>query len=83
MYFYEFGYAINNVDNLENFFTRSSFNYIQTENCEKDLHALISKNVLDVIIKALNEGVRFWTAWHYNHSKFEYTTNNLENELNV
>ena len=83
MYFYEFGYAINEIYNVSDLFTRSSFNYIQTEDCEKDIHALINKNVLDTIIKALNNGVRFWTPWHYGHSKFEYTTNNLEKELNV
>lgn len=83
LYLYENGYAINDIENLENFFTRSSFNYIQTENCEKDLHALINKNVLDVIIKALNDGVRFWTPTHYANSKFDYTTNNLENALNA
>lgn len=83
MYLYEYGYTINEVADISEFFTRSSFNFIQTEDCEKDLHALINKNVLDTIIKALNNGVRFWTTWHYAHSKFAYTTNNLENELNT
>lgn len=83
MYLYEYGYAINEINEISDYFTRSSFNFIQTEDCEKDLHALINKNVLDTIIKALNNGVRFWTPWHYSHSKFAYTTNNLENELNT
>ena len=81
LYFYEYGYNISEIDNISNFFTRSSFNYIQLEDCEKDVHALINKNVLDIIIKALNNGVRFWTKSHYETNKFKYTTNNLETKL--
>ena len=80
-YFFEYGYNISEINDIKNFFTRSSFNYIQLEDCEKNIHALINKNVLDIIIKALNEGVRFWTKEHYNHSKFNYTTSNIENRL--
>lgn len=81
MYFYEYGYTINEIDEIKNFFTRSSFNYIQTEDAEKDVHALLNKNILDVIIKSLNNGVRFWTKSHYISDKFEYSTNNLESSL--
>lgn len=81
LYFYEYGYNISIIDNISNYFTRSSFNFIQLDDCEKDVHALINKNVLDVIIKALNNGVRFWTKTHYANDKFKYTTNNLENSL--
>lgn len=80
-YFFEYGYNISEINDIKNFFTRSSFNYIQLEDCEKNIHALINKNVLDIIIKSLNEGVRFWTKEHYNHSKFNYTTSNIENRL--
>lgn len=81
MYLYEFGYNISDIVNPADLFTRSSFNYLQLENGEKDIHALINKKVLDVVIKALNDGVRFWTKTHYIASKFEYTTNNLEAKL--
>ena len=81
LYFYEFGYNISILENIENYFTRSSFNYIQTENCEKDVHALLSNEILEIVIKALNDGVRFWTKAKYINSKFEYTTNNLESKL--
>ena len=80
-YLYENGYTINEIEEISNFFTRSSFNYIQLENCKKDLHALINENIIDTIVKALEEGVRFWTPTHYASDKFNYTTNNLEKTL--
>ena len=81
MYFYEFGYNIGIIDEIEKYFTRSSFNYIQLENCKKDLHALINENIIDIVVKALEEGVRFWKPSHYSSNKFNYTTNNLEESL--
>lgn len=81
LYFYEFGYNIGTIQNVKFYFTRNSFNYIQLENCEKDVHALLSTDILNVVIKALNDGVRFWTKTKYIASKFEYTTNNLESKL--
>lgn len=81
MYFYEFGYNIGIIDNIENYLTRSSFNYIQLENCKKDLHALINEKIIDIVVKALENGVRFWKPSHYTNDKFNYTTNNLETKL--
>ena len=81
MYFYEYGYTINEIEDISNFFNRSSFNYIQLENCKKDLHALINENIIDIVVKALEEGVRFWKPSHYASNKFNYTTNNLEESL--
>ena len=81
LYLYEYGYTINAISTIKDFFKRSSFNYIQLENCEKDVHALLSTDILNVVIKALNDGVRFWTKTKYIASKFEYTTNNLESKL--
>lgn len=82
LYFYQFGYAINDIEDLSNFFTRSSFNYIQLEeDCKKDIHALLNESILDTICTALTNGVRFWTKEHYNNYKFNYDTNNLESKL--
>lgn len=82
LYFYQFGYAINDIEDLSNFFTRSSFNYIQLEeDCQKDIHALLNESILNIICNALKNGVRFWKKEHYNNYKFNYDTNNLESKL--
>ena len=78
LYFYEYGYTINNIDEIKNYLTRSSFNYIQLEDPTKDIHALLNENVLQIVIDALKNGVRFWTKAHYINDRFNYTTNNLE-----
>lgn len=80
-YFYEYGYNISIIDNIKNYFTRRDFNYIQLDDCEKDIHALLNEDILKTIITALNNGVRFWSKTKYIDSKFSYTTNNLESKL--
>lgn len=80
-YFYEYGYNINEFNDIKNFFTRRDFNYIELADCEKDVHALLNDDILKVIISALNRGVRFWSKTKYTSSKFTYNTNNLESNL--
>jgi len=81
-YFYEYGYNINDIEDLSKFFTRSSFNYIQlNDNCEKDLHAFINNAIMEDITTALKNGVRFWKPSHYNLYNFSYETNNIETKL--
>ena len=79
LYFYEFGYSINEIEEIKNFLNRSSFNYIQlNDDCEKSLHALLNENILNIVCNALKNVVRFWKKSHYIIDKFNYTTNNLE-----